>query len=220
VGSSLLLVGAMGCASSTPEPKTPLHTPHEQVQQAENTPTSEPTATDNAAMRSPQVFSETARYRAQQIYLKALDIFEQHEYDLAYLEFGRALDVYPAFYKAWFKKGLCAYYKQKYDLEIECYRRCLEIQPDYMEALNNLANAYLAQDLVEKAVPIYRKMLQIDPKHPVALYNLGICYSDIQDYHSAIEHLTRFVEAHPQDPSRTKADLLLKRVRQKLEAER
>lgn len=210
LAATLTLAAAVGCTTSGPTNDLP----HGKVDQTPARPEAPPEMPPPAH----QTVENTNHWKAQKIFLKALDIFEQHEYDLAYLEFGRALDIDPNYYQAWFKKGLCAYYKQRYDLEIDCYRRCLEIQPDFMEALINLANAYLAQDQLERAVPIYRRILAIDPNHPVALYNLGICYFDLQDYHASIEHLHRFIEAHPQDPSRPKAEDLLRRARQKLDA--
>lgn len=214
--ATLLFIAAAGCVAS-PTPST-TQTPHQQVTMKPSDGRTTDTHTEPFNERPAQTVSLTAHHKAQKIYLRALDIFEQKEYDLAYLEFGRALDVDPNYHLAWFKKGLCAYYKQRYDLEIDCYRRCLEIQPDHLDALVNLANAYLAQDQLERAVPIYRRILVLEPNHPVALYNLGICYFDLQDYHASIEHLHRFSEAHPQDPGRSKADDLLRRARVKLEA--
>jgi tetratricopeptide (TPR) repeat protein len=207
-----VFVASVGCASA-PQPATPT-IPLEGTKE-------KPPAERNGGMgeRPPQhTVSASKHYQAQKIYLRALEIFEQKEYDLAYLEFGRALDVDPNYHLAWFKKGLCAYYKQRYDLEIDCYRRCLEIQPDHLDALVNLANAYLAQDQLERAVPIYRRILVLEPNHPVALYNLGICYFDLQDYPACIEHLHRFIDAHPQDGGRGKAEELLRRARAKREA--
>jgi len=208
--TSALLVAGIGCQSNqtTPEDTTKAPVMEKQTPSAPTAP---------AAPTRPIENQDQKHYLAQSIYLKALDIFDQHEYDLAYLEFGRALDVDPNYYLAWHKKGLCAYYKQRYDLEIECYRRCLEIQPDFMEALQSLGAAYLTLDQLEHAVPIYRRMLAIEPNHPVALYNISICYHDLQDYPAAIEHLRRFIDAHPQDPSRPKAEELLRKSRQKLE---
>ena len=209
--ATTIFVAAVGCTSAQPT------TPPTPFEGTKHTPTA--SERDGAPNKPPtQIVSGGIHYKAQKIYLRALEIFEQKEYDLAYLEFGRALDVDPNYHLAWFKKGLCAYYKQRYDLEIDCYRRCLEIQPDHLDALVNLANAYLAQDQLERAVPIYRRILVLDPNHPVALYNLGICYFDLQDYPACIEHLRRFIDAHPQDAGRGKADDLLRRAHAKREA--
>ncbi len=212
LATTLFVAAAAGCQTTAPPTNTP-PTPVGGMGIKEK-----PAGGNATADQQPlQQISGTRHYQAQKIYLRALEIFEQKEYDLAYLEFGRALDVDPNYHLAWFKKGLCAYYKQRYDLEIDCYRRCLEIQPDHLDALVNLANAYLAQDQIERAVPIYRRILVLEPNHPVALYNLGICYFDLQDYPACIEHLRRFIEAHPQDAGRPKAEELLRRARAKLD---
>jgi tetratricopeptide (TPR) repeat protein len=216
----LFLLAALGCATSDDLPNTP--------QARVGVSSSNPAGDSTAGVQAPSdiqpashsTLEDSKLFRAQGIYLKALDIFDQKEYDLASLEFQRALEVDPTFYMAWFKKGLCQYERKRYDLEIDCYRRCLEIAPDYVPALLNLANAYLAQDELEKAVPIYRKILDIEPTHSVALYNVGICYFDLQDYHSSVEFLQRFLDGHPQDGYRGKAELLLKRAHLRLDAQR
>src|SRR5438309_134939 len=136
--TALVLVAAMGCVS-TPDPSP--GDPFGRVRPNDPGSPAEPRATLVPAPQGPTRDSQ-AHFIAQGIYLRGLDLLEQKDYDLAYLEFGRALDVYPDFYKSWHNRGLCQFEKQKYDNEIDCYRRCLEIQPDFMEALVSLGAAY------------------------------------------------------------------------------
>jgi len=205
-----LLVIAVGCMA-TPQPNgngsDPPPIPMDRHDPTGAPPVDVPTELKPAPL--------TRRIIAQGIYVQGLDLWDHREWDLASLEFSRALDVDPTYYRAWFKKGLCAYEKQRYDTEIYCYIRCLEIKPDYVDALLNLGNAYLAQDILEMAVPRYISLLKIDSKHPIALYNLGICYFDLGDYHDAIDCLVTFIDNYPNDPCRTKAEALVMRARQK-----
>ncbi|HZU99301.1 MAG TPA: tetratricopeptide repeat protein [Planctomycetota bacterium] len=199
--SVLILAGALGCATAD--------NPHMEKVDLNG---------DHSPVISTRVVVDPGMPRVEQardIYLGALEVFNDRKYEQAYLEFSRVLDVEPHFYEARFKQGLCRYYQQKFDLEIDSYEKCLAIEPNYLPCLVSLGNAYLAQDELEKAVRVYRKILKLDPDHPVALYNLGLICFDLQDYHMSAEYLEHFIRSCPNDPYRPRAQILLDRVRAK-----
>jgi tetratricopeptide (TPR) repeat protein len=205
-----------GCA--TPETGSPAPTTLER-HEVGTSPTAGASTSGTITPDSTAVPATTsATDRAREIYNKGVTFFEDKEWDVAIIEFNRALNVDPSFYKAYFKIGLCNYYKRKYDLEIEYYKRSLEIKPDYLECLENLGNALLAQDKLTEAVPVYHRILDtIDPKNPVALFNLGLIYADLQQYDDAIRCLQRYLECTPPDaPDRAKAERHLRRVFEKV----
>jgi len=155
--------------------------------------------------------------QARDIYNKAVGYFENQDWEIAIVEFKRALNVYPGFYKAHFKIGLCFYNLQKYDLEIQSYERCLEINPNYIEAWLNLGNARLAEDNLEKALIAYNNVLRLEPRHPVALFNLGLVYYDLGQYELAVKYLERYVENYPRGIDSSKADRYMKQALDKMQ---
>ncbi len=156
-------------------------------------------------------------YKARKIYLHGLDLLDLKKWSEASLEFDSALNTFPGYYRAWSKKGFCAYNLQQYNVEKFCYQQCLQIQEgqDYPEALLNLGNAYLYDDEIERAVPLYERLLEADPKHPVALFNLGICYFELRDYFKSIQYLSHFRDFHPEHQDHAKAERVLERAQVK-----
>src|SRR5689334_11218222 len=102
------VLAALGCTSS-PTPDGRNTPPDIRLEKVDDSAAANPakTTTDTPQESRPtQTYERTARAKAQKIYIKGLELFEQHEFDLAYLEFTRALDVDPTYHLAWFKKGL------------------------------------------------------------------------------------------------------------------
>lgn len=154
---------------------------------------------------------------ARRIYKGGVDLFERHEYDLALMEFQRALSVDPEFYRAWFKSGLCYYELRRYDLEIDAYHRCETLAPGFIDNRLNLAIAYLFQDELEKAADEYEAVLKIDSKNEIALWNLGVVDFDLHRYQRCIEVLGAYVEDYPNGAYRARAEQFLKEAREALQ---
>jgi len=162
------------------------------------------------------------KFQAQKIYLHGVELFNQGKWALADAEFDSALNVYPNYYRAWSKKGICAYELQQFKNEKLYYQRCLNLQPDYGEALFALGNAYLYDDELEKAVPLYKSLLESDRNHAGALLNLGICYFELAGsapssagyYQAAIEKLEHWIRVTPTE-SHDKAQRVIERAKTK-----
>jgi tetratricopeptide (TPR) repeat protein len=206
-----VLALGLGCATEQAPPKTSHETPIHGPPTGDLQSDVDPLPSDVAKHIDPTLQDEPY-FKARAIYLHGLELFNHRKWAEASLEFDSALNAFPKYYRAWSKKGLCAYELQEFNVEKFCYQQCLRIQPDYAEALQNLGNAYLYDDEIEKAVPLYHQILEVDPKHPVALFNLGICYFELRDYPRSVDNLNRFLQAHPESQDRAKAERVLDRA--------
>jgi len=108
------------------------------------------------------------------IYIKKADNYANKQmYDLALIEFKKAIEFNPKDYVAHNNIGIL--YKQKGDIKkaMEEYTKALEINPTYSLTYNNIGNIYLESGQYDAAIRFYKKAISLDPNKGAFYGNLG-----------------------------------------------
>ena len=112
-------------------------------------------------------------------------------FDNAIEFFGKAIELEPNNYRAWFLLGVAYDYQGKNQKGNECYRKALEINPDCIEALVNLGTNYSKEGNLNMAIECFLEALDIKPDYHEAMVNLAICYLERGDIEEAIDACQR-----------------------------
>jgi tetratricopeptide (TPR) repeat protein len=99
------------------------------------------------------------------------------EHDRAIENYGRAIEVNPGYFPAYYSRAGAYYAKGDYDQAIEDYGRAIELKPNYSEAFNNRAIAYLGKGAVDKAIADFSSAIRLNPNNTAAVVNRGHIYA-------------------------------------------
>jgi tetratricopeptide (TPR) repeat protein len=99
------------------------------------------------------------------------------EHDLAIENYGRAIELNPVYFPAYYSRAGAYYAKGDYDHAIIDYGRAIGLKPNYAEAFNNRAIAYLAKGAVDKAIADFDAAIRLNPNNTTAVVNRGRIYA-------------------------------------------
>src|SRR5262249_45239972 len=91
------------------------------------------------------------------------------EHDRAIENYGRAIELNPNYFPAYYSRAGAYYAKGDYDQAIEDYGRAIRLKPNYAEAFNNRAIAYFAKGDVDKAVADFGAAVRLNPNNVTAV---------------------------------------------------
>jgi tetratricopeptide (TPR) repeat protein len=157
--------------------------------------------------------SQTPQQRAESLYSKGNQLWEQGKWIDAINSWEQATKVDPNYYDAWFQLGL-GYKKigdklssanppdtdnavKAYALSAQYYAKAIQINPNDPSSHNNLANVFFAVQKYDEAIEEYLKAISLKPYEPDYHYNLANTYSKKQMYKQAIEHYEESIRIDP-----------------------
>lgn len=103
---------------------------------------------------------------------KAEDYYKKGKFDMAILEYNKALTHDPDHYLCYHYIGMAHFRKGEMDKSIENYVKAKEMNPNDPDVLNNLGLALEKNDLIERAIEEYEEALKVHPHHKHAQNNL------------------------------------------------
>jgi tetratricopeptide (TPR) repeat protein len=116
-------------------------------------------------------------------------------YDLAIVEYTKAIDLDPALASLYYNRGLAYSIEEKYDLAIDDYTKSIEIDPEYADTYNNRCRIYYLLGKYEKALPDCEKALSLAPNTDYMLDLRASIYVALDRKEEAIkdfEHILEF----------------------------
>ncbi len=103
---------------------------------------------------------------------KADGNFVKGEYDLAVVNYSKAIDLNPKESSIYLSRGLVYYNRKFYDLAISDYGKVIEINPKEMMAYYYRGDSYEKLGDLQKAADDYKKVLELDSTNETAKANV------------------------------------------------
>lgn len=128
---------------------------------------------------------------------------KENKLDEAMIQYRRALEAKPNFFKALNNLGDALRINKDYPRAIATLQRAIENKPESAIAYNNLGIALQEQNDIEGAISCYQKALDLDRHYLSALNNLGLAFYAQNQLDKAIKPLkeairidSEYAEAH------------------------
>jgi tetratricopeptide (TPR) repeat protein len=104
---------------------------------------------------------------------------EQGQYDLAILEFNKALEIDPGSTETYNNRGITYSKKDQFDLAISDFSKALNIDPKDTKVLYNRALTYAIEGQFDLALSDLKKCLELVPSNADAYDFRGILYEEL-----------------------------------------
>lgn len=104
---------------------------------------------------------------------------EQGQYDLAILEFNKALEIAPGFPEAYNNRGITYSKKDQFDSAISDFSKALDIDPKDTKVLYNRGLTYAIEGQFDLALSDLKKCLELVPTNADAYDSRGILYEEL-----------------------------------------
>ena len=101
--------------------------------------------------------------------------------------YGRAVELLPEFYEAWFNLGVAATRTNDLAEATGAYRRAIALRPDSIEARRNLGRLYMGKESYDAAARVFEEVRQLRPDTPQSYNDLGEAHRNAGAYELAIE---------------------------------
>jgi len=124
---------------------------------------------------------------------------EKGMYDLAMLQYHKALSLKPDFYDVYVNIGNIFASKGLLDSAIAEYQKTLQLKPSCLDAHINIASAYGLKQNYDKTLYHLKKALELDPHNPDVHYNLGVTYSSLGLLDEALSEYEKVLAVKPDD---------------------
>ncbi len=119
------------------------------------------------------------------------------EYDLAILQYFKALKINPNYSKAHNNLGNQYFYKGQYNLAIEAYLKAIEIDPKDALGFYNLGNTYRKINEYDLAKQAYLNSIEIKSNESKVYISLGIIYIEKGQNDLAIAAFSNAIKIDP-----------------------
>ena len=119
------------------------------------------------------------------------------QYDLAIVDFNKALELDPAYAEAYSNRGLTYDSKGEYERAIKDYNIAIEINPDFAEAYNNRGLAYGENGKHDQALQDFSKAIELKQNYTIAYSNRGAVYSAKGEHDQAIKNCNIAIQIDP-----------------------
>ena len=107
---------------------------------------------------------------------RGLTYDDMGRFDLAIMDFDRAIALAPSDYKAYSNRGKSYVKLGMLGKGIRDFEQAIALGPSYPEAYNNLGIAFAKAGLFDKALEQFNKVILIDQSQGAAYYNRGLLY--------------------------------------------
>jgi tetratricopeptide (TPR) repeat protein len=115
-------------------------------------------------------------------------------------EFGKAVEIDPAFVEAHTNLGIFLAKRGSREEAVSHLRQALGIDPTFTNAQNTLGNILADKGESDKAIEHFRQALQTNPKSALTYYNLARILAERGDLKEAIEAYRKAIEINSLDP--------------------
>jgi len=132
------------------------------------------------------IFGSDASYDSLRYYEEAQQYYAVQEYDSAYLNYKRALEMEPLYAEAMVGMGDVLVARSERDSAILMYDKALEINPAFKEATYKKALAWYGQKKYNEGIGILVPLIEAQPDYYDAKWLLGDCYYTLNKYDEAI----------------------------------
>ncbi len=120
-----------------------------------------------------------------------------HDYDRAYADFSRAIEIDPTYTSAYINRGLIKYYRGKIEDSVKDFNQALKYDPKIGEAYGNRGNSYRALGNRARALIDYSLALKYKPNYPETFYNRANLYVELGQYEKAYADYEQAVKLKP-----------------------
>jgi tetratricopeptide (TPR) repeat protein len=122
---------------------------------------------------------------------RAVDSYDQHDFDGAIGDYTHALALQPDSADAYLGRGLAYYGAGDLDRAIADFTQALALRPDMATIYNNRGLAYYDKDDFDHAIADFTRAIALQPNLAEAYYNRGRAYYDQGAIDQAIEDYTQ-----------------------------
>lgn len=134
--------------------------------------------------------------KAFDFHQKGSQYFNEQKYELAVVEFKKAVKIDPTFAFAWDDLGLSYRRLNNYREAIKCYQKSIELDPVGKTPLMNMAVAYHLLKDNKNAITTYKKFIELHPEDAEGYYGIARIYNFEKEYENALENALKAVEAY------------------------
>jgi tetratricopeptide (TPR) repeat protein len=127
--------------------------------------------------------------KAKAFYDEGDKYFVNEKYDLAMVEYNKAVKADPKFAFAWDNLGMCYRKLSRYKEAIECYNKSIEVDPKGQMPLLNKAMAYALMEDYKNAATSYEKLISVYPEDAEGYYGAGRSYFAMQEYEKGLDNI-------------------------------
>lgn len=122
---------------------------------------------------------------------------EKGQYKNALLDFDRAIELNPKFYKAYYNRALTNTLTKNLETAKEDYDKAIELEPQNAELYLNRGFLMAELELFKFAFQDFDKTIQLDSTNHLAFYNRGYLKFQLGDPQSAIPDLEKTLQLEP-----------------------
>ncbi len=133
--------------------------------------------------------SVSNKKKAREYYSEGQRYGQKEQYDLAIVQYNKAVKNDPNFAFAWDNMGLCYRKLNRYEEAIKCYKKSLEIEPKGTAPLQNMAVAYEFLKDYKSASEAYLKLIAINTEDAEGYYGAGNAFFLNQDYEKGLDYM-------------------------------
>ncbi|MEO5775632.1 MAG: tetratricopeptide repeat protein [Flavobacterium sp.] len=146
--------------------------------------------------------------KAMAFYEEGDKYFNQGKYDLALVEYNKAVTKDPKFAFAWDNMGICYRKLNRFKEAIECYKKSLELDPEGVTPLMSMAVAYNLLNQNKEAIETYNKFIKLHPDNPEGFYGISRLQNVTGDYDNALESALKAYDLYDKGSSPYKQDAI------------
>jgi tetratricopeptide (TPR) repeat protein len=133
--------------------------------------------------------SVSDKKKAKEYYSQGQKYSKNEQYDLAVVQYNKAVKSDPNFAFAWDNMGLCYRKLNRYEEAIKCYKKSLEIEPNGTMPLQNIAVAYDYLKDYKAASETYLKIIKNNPDDAEGYYGAGNAFFSNQDFEKGLDYM-------------------------------
>lgn len=152
--------------------------------------------------------SYSNKKKALEFYQEGEKYYNQNKFDLAIVEYNKAVKIDPKFAFAWDNLGMCYRKLERYKEAINCYQKSLELDPKGTMPLMNMAVAYDYLNDSAMAIQTYTKFIVLHPEDPEGYYGISRIQNTTGDYANALENCAKAFELYENASSPYKQDAI------------
>ena len=143
-----------------------------------------------------RAYRDASRLEPEAQYFEALARAAERlgQLDEALRQFGRAIEIDPAYMAPRLGRARIRLLRREYALAIDELKAAQELDPQAASVMRDLGRAYLAMRDVKTAVPLLERATHAAPEDPEAHFTLGQAYFDLDRARDAAAHLGRAVQ--------------------------
>lgn len=133
--------------------------------------------------------SVSNKKKALEYYEAGQDYDQNQQYDLAIVQYNKAVKSDQNFAFAWDNMGLCYRKLNRYEEAIKCYKKSLEIEPKGTMPLQNMAVAYEFLKDYKSASDTYLKIIKNNPEDAEGYYGAGNAFFSNGDFELGLDYM-------------------------------